>query len=429
MTIMRRSIIACVGVLLAVQAAAAQSVTVDPYDAVIDKLIQMAQLATGPDAEKRASEVVGKAGAVARRSPSSKQIGAPASSGPGTVVNRADFGELFGLALDNNFVSLDEGATTFDLNLFGIRSLLNPAVVDRQTLYESSANRWLRRFGGAMTFGSAGEAFDQDGDGTVDEARRPTSPTDSIAWELRVRLVGGRDRRDRQALARYQRMVLRTHDSAAKAVGDLLASYASDFPPVVTAEFMEKFLQRADVEGRLAMLVEDTRHALDADSSAVQMLDKRAVVTAVATGTARRREFGPNKIALGLRGVVGAGRVDHSLNLDWLQVNGLREFPDAETWKAGYSLSVKALQGTRLANDGVDLSLSASAERFRNVPGATHNNVVKVIGKAEFPIREGVTVPLSVMYANHRDLLDDQDAIVGHIGVAFDLSALKKPAK
>jgi hypothetical protein len=35
-------------------------------------------------------------------------------------------------------------------------------------------------------------------------------------------------------------------------------------------------------------------------------------------------------------------------------------------------------------------------------------------------------LPASINYANHRDLLTDQNEVIGHVGLAIDLSELRK---
>ncbi len=47
--------------------------------------------------------------------------------------------------------------------------------------------------------------------------------------------------------------------------------------------------------------------------------------------------------------------------------------------------------------------------------------------KLEFPLADGLAVPLSVTYANHKDLLEGEDEIRGHIGISYDFSKLLKP--
>ena len=72
------------------------------------------------------------------------------------------------------------------------------------------------------------------------------------------------------------------------------------------------------------------------------------------------------------------------------------------------------------------LSLFAAWERYSNVPSAAHRTIAKAGGKLELRLAPGLTVPLSVTWANHADLLTDADTIVGHVGIGLDLADRRK---
>lgn len=101
-------------------------------------------------------------------------------------------------------------------------------------------------------------------------------------------------------------------------------------------------------------------------------------------------------------------------------------FLNATTWKAAYAASALVLQGTALTLDGVQIAVAAAAEHYRNVPGARHDTVIKASATLEIPIGRGMKLPASINYANHRDLLTDQDEVIGHVGLALDLSEFRK---
>ena len=146
----------------------------------------------------------------------------------------------------------------------------------------------------------------------------------------------------------------------------------------------------------------------------------------VGGATEQRSQFGPRKWHLGVRIAVATGLVDHAINVDRLNAEGLKDAPDARTWKAGYAASRKLLQNTRLSEDGVTLSWAVSAEHSQDVPGSKHASIIRSNVRLEFPLTKTVVVPVAISYANHQDLLTDQSQVIGHIGLAFDLSALKK---
>ncbi len=102
---------------------------------------------------------------------------------------------------------------------------------------------------------------------------------------------------------------------------------------------------------------------------------------------------------------------------------------DIETFKAGLEWST--LWGTRLfgennqaAEDGIEVSFAATWEKFDNVPDAKHDTQSKVSAKLELPLADGLKLPLSVTWADHVDLFSDEDEVVGHFGVSYDLSKL-----
>ena len=45
-------------------------------------------------------------------------------------------------------------------------------------------------------------------------------------------------------------------------------------------------------------------------------------------------------------------------------------------------------------------------------------------GRVDIPVMDGVTVPVSVRWANHRDLFTDKDEVIGHFGIDVDTSKL-----
>jgi hypothetical protein len=408
--------------LIAALSSVANAQTVDPFDAVAAAVLRMlrdqqsgrqgAAEPTGVDALAAAVDQLPQTG------PLGKQVTAPSIADVGTVSDAASFPELFGLALDSNLVQFGEGAMTLDLNLFGFRTLFDPDVLDRQTRYGSRRNSLLRRFGGALTFGGRGDA-------------QAESPFDNVTWEVRVRAVGSRDRRDQVNFRKYEEAVLAPDSDLGRAIGDFIRAHVTDISGmlvnnVLDASKLNAFLKTPRIVQELAALVPLLDDFVRAHASVTRSIDRAPVWTVVAGGTQRKSSFGPNTVTLGLRGVAGSGPIDHTWNVNWLQVDGLTGFPDATTWKAAYSASGLVLQGTPLTEAGVEIAVSAAAEHYRNVPGARHPTVIKAGATLEIPIGRGMKLPASINYANHRDLLTDQNEVIGHIGLAIDLSELRK---
>jgi hypothetical protein len=195
---------------------------------------------------------------------------------------------------------------------------------------------------------------------------------------------------------------------------------------VLDASKFDAFLKQPRITQELAALAPAFDTFVRAHESITRAIDRAPVWTVVAAGTQRKSGFGPDRLKFGLRGVAGSGPVDHTWNVDWLQVEGLDAFPDATTLKAAYAASALVLQGSALTVEGVEIAISAAAEHYRNVPGARHDTVITASASLQIPVGRGLKLPASINYANHRDLLTDQTEIIGHVGLAIDLSEFKK---
>jgi hypothetical protein len=406
------------------QAAGAATPRLLTSDEVIARILKAA--------EQPADATVEQTAGVAKPSdqPTAKQISAPAASGAGpSNVDRASFPELFALAADSGLVSFNGGAATLSVNPFGLVSAVRPSVLDLQSEYEKY--EILRRLGGSLTLGGKGEKFDRDGDGKEDDPLTAQSLGDIVTYELKVRLWGSRDRRDPQNWKRY----FKKTDGSLKAVETAIRSLVAlaDKDLVRDADNLPIGVSAAGFEARLATTEAQTQitalrnayAALKADIKAANAeTDKRLLVTVVGGGTQQKAQFGRNHWKLGLRGEGASGRLDHTLNVDWSTVDAVTG-DDPTVFKSGYKLSTKVLKGTALTKDGATLSFDAAFERYDHVPDAKYRTVAKAGVKLELPISGSATLPLSATYANHRDLLTGQKGWIGHVGVAWDLSALK----
>jgi hypothetical protein len=307
-------------------------------------------------------------------------------------------------------------------------------VLDRQTRYGSRRNSLIRRFGGAVTFGGSGEPFDRDGDGTVDDSPAAESPFDVVTWDVRVRVAGSRDRRDNVNFRRYQEAVLAPESDLGRAIGDFIRAHATDISGMLVGNALDAatfnaFLAQPRIAQELAALVPLIDEFVRAHEAITRGIDRAPVWTLAAAGTQRNSSFGPSKLKLGVRGVAGTGPVDHTWNVDWQQLQAFSSFPEATTWKAAYAASALILRGTALTTEGVEIGLSAAVEHYRDVAGAPHDTVVRASATLELPIGRGLRLPVSINYANHRDLLTDQDEVLGHVGLAIDLSEFRKRAR
>ena len=363
--------------------------------------------------------------------PSATQVTAPSSAGTGTtLVDLAAFPTILGAAFDHDLLNFQGSAFTVDLNAFAFASLADPGILDAQSRYAARKYRIMRRFAGSLTIGGKG-----------DSARSAERLGDIVTWELKARVFGSRDRRDTENLARYISAWADRRKSAGGPLADLadtLNRMLTDFIVANRAALKindQGFTNASHVEALLddpgsAAALLGMGELLDvlnrAAARALREIDGRPIWTLVGGGTEQRSQFGPRKWHLGLRVAFATGLVDHAINVDRLNAEGLHDAPDARTWKAGYAASRKLLQNTRLSEDGVTLSWAVSAEHSRDVPGSKHASILRSNVRLEFPLTKTLVVPVAISYANHQDLLTDQSQVIGHIGLAFDLSALKK---
>jgi hypothetical protein len=353
-----------------------------------------------------------------------KQVQAPSDASPSaSPVDAPSMPELVGLAIDSKLLSLSEQqAFSVSLNPFAFATLARPNM--SETEYQSFA--WLRRLDGQLSLGGQGVSFDRDGDGKADPALRVENLADSVAWEVRVRILGSRDRREKSFVDRYTKRVLQPLGDeldATKPVAELLQKAADANTLCLTDAQFEAAVSDPSLRPRLerlAQLAASTRAAMD---QSVKDLDRRLVVTLFASGTERKAELGPDKTGFGLRAGWGRGLLDHTLNVDWNRLENLAGAPDARTFKLGYEASGE-LGGAGF--EGSKLSLFAAYERYSNVPEAKHRTIAKAGGKLDVRLADGLRLPLSVTWANHKDLLAGADEVVGNVAITLDLSDLRK---
>jgi hypothetical protein len=395
---------------------------------------------------------------VGSTAPSSMQITAPstAQSQGTTLVDGADHANILGLAYESGVLqNQDDGRITLNLNLFSLR-LLSGQGSDLwylQEKYDENVNRRLRRFSVTASFLGKGESLDQDGDGEADEALEAKALDDIATWEFRWRFLGSRDRRENSNWTRAKRKI---GDKTFRDVVSDVAHQRADFlSKLVGSPIFDQVRygktqcvnldKLADeILGNNDLLETLTAHELSVDkfkaayNAILEEIEKRPILSLVLGGTEQKDEFGPDKEFVALRGDWGIGKGKTvKLNLDWNRMESLMEgAEEPEMLKAGLEGSGLWLQGSQLFpentdayKDGVKISFAASWEMFDNVPSAKHDTLTKFSAKLELPITEGLKLPISVTYADHVDLLTDEDEVVGHIGLSWDVSKLFKKSE
>ncbi|HZF14641.1 MAG TPA: hypothetical protein VE046_01735 [Steroidobacteraceae bacterium] len=366
------------------------------------------------------------------QSPASSQVGATANTTADDPVPDASFPAIIAMNLGIPTSSTDGGAMTFDLTPFALVAARNSDVIGNQSEYARYDS--LRRIGAAVTLGGKGEAFDRDGDGTVDDALTSTSLGDIVSFELRYRFAGSRDRRDSVNEKRYFRAMGKLFDPAAAAFTDVTTAMTSDalkLPPQADGLYcMSDAEQLADSHAAaIDPAVMTTQLYLDARTRVLEEIDSAPIWTAVVGATNQKDEFGPDRWWLGVRGAGGLGPDQGwSVSLDYGETDSLAGGESARRIKAG--LEWASLIGKKWVSPkqgGIRASLSGAWEKWTNVPGAANDDVASLNLKLVYPLSDTISVPLSITWANKKDLLRDESEIRGYIGFTFDFDgAIRK---
>ncbi len=366
-----------------------------------------------------------------RLSPDATQLSALAASGASPdILNLADFSSLLALAVDNGLLSDSGGALTLDLNFFSAIVAFDASVIEEQEKYEQKLHKELRKLGGSISWGGKGESFDRDGDGEVDEALTAESSSDIVTWDVHYRLVGSRDRRDPE---NYNRILdaMTAADEGGKeaftklafAIGNLSRPEAGSGKRCRAAA--EELARQPETEALVAQIRGFDEQAAQIREEVVKDIDKDLLITLSFGGTERQEIFGPDKLAAGIRASWGGADAGLTANLDFTRTEGLGDEEDREAFKLAVSYSRILMQGGMgHEQQGVTLAFSLAAEKYRNVPEAAHDRIARANVKLTYPISEAVSLPISLTWANHEDLLQDEEEVRGHIGFTFDVRKL-----
>lgn len=379
----------------------------------------------------------------------------PDTGGSTQVVDNAVKPKMLAIAADAG-LSETGGATTVSITPFAWIAAVHPEVRTDQDEYQK--HELARRFGGKVSFGGKGDAFDRDGDGAVDEALDAKNETDIVTYELSWRFLGTTDRRDAsnwepyfgRVRAEFGGDVGAAAASAAEiqALQDINRIRAQIIAPPGGGRVLDPDHSAEDCDllrgalaanpeyraklGELSAAREDRAKRLAAvDTAWLQAVDSRLVMSLVASGTEREPEYGGDKLAIGLRANRGFSMPGASLSfqLDYLK----NELPNGADELEGVKLGLdykQLLPGLADAFGWQDptFSFAIAAERYSDVPADAHDSIATAAAKLSIGAGKNIRIPISLKWANRTDLLADEDDVIAHIGISYDFDAFK-PSK
>jgi hypothetical protein len=392
-----------------------------------------AKAAMDVEKEKAQAELFNALPKIPLAVPSATQVEAPANAGGASTVSLPGISSLLALAQEQGLVNSKDGVTSVSLTPYSFLTLVRPEYLWNQELYEST--RRLRHWGGTASFGGKGDAIDRDGDGKADEALQAKDFNDIVTWEAKYQL-GSRDRRERENFEVYDREITaagipeelnRVESDAILATdNELRRRGASLVEECYLISDVAEVFKSSSVAPTLEKVKKLDEAYEEAAKRAFDKIDRKPILTLVFGGTERADGFGPDKRSAALRGAFTWLGGTNSAEASWAQVETLLGGKDPTTLKLGWQYSRNFLKGSQLSKDGVTLAVSGSHEMYNDVPMASHDTVSKVNAKIEIPVTVGVSIPVSVTWANHKDLLTDEDEIQGHVGFTVDYKKVRE---
>ncbi len=415
----------------------------EDFDTAVDA---KAAVFAKPDTKVTGEKLQDLAASEPLTSPSAVQALASSEAGQVlTTVNRPDFSSLIATAVENKLIDSSDGVYTVSLTPFSFLTLLKPNYLFDQSLYVAPMPTWFRRFGGKISLGGKGDSFDRNHDGKTDEAVQAKQLGDIVTWEVLYRVIGSRDRREIENFnlfdAAVREQFSQSLDAGARlrATTNIHADLEGFEKPEGSGCYESKKL--GEVLGRpsYANALKEIGQAQEnyklAADKVFKRIDNKFLLTLAAGGSQRKEVFGPNKRSLGLRSAFGIADWNgtHAVDLEWSKMewsklSSFLQAPDAEIYSLGYEFSTLWLKDSRLSKDGIAVSLSGSSKWFRDVPMSKHDQNTTVNAKVTIPVSKGISLPISLTWANHKDLLTE-DTVQGHIGFAIDFSQFSSKSK
>jgi len=320
-----------------------------------------------------------------------------------------------------------DGALTISLAPFAWLSAAKPpGYLDEQSAYDRYDA--ARRLTGSLTLGGKGDAVDADGNGTVDDPAEAKSLADSIAIELQYRF-GSRDRRD-YPIPEVLKSNAEEFFTALKTASAIRNMLNPEFRGggMLDDASCERLAKQVVEHPEFQNLEKTYQKFSDAIKVEQDRIDRSWIVSVAATALQRKDYLGPDKYALALRGLKGLESAEYlKFNAELGRIahagDGRRNI-DSVKLAAEYARPV--LAGVDFGGGQPTFSAALTAEHYRNVSAPAPNSVATFGLKWVFPIAKGVSIPLSISWANHTALLSDKDDVFGHVGIDLDLDQLSK---
>lgn len=338
--------------------------------------------------------------------PSSEQIEAPSiNTASPTLLDRALFTRLLAASLGQRLGPADGAeAVTVSLNLFAAAVARNPEALTDPELYRK--NSPLRRVLGAVTLGGP---IPGDSSGTIQR-----KITDHVEGNVKLRLIGSRDRRDHWA-DKYQGLQI---GDVNVFQGRLLKTPEFDAATKTSAKEPAKY------QGYLAALrahPDIARDLLSAISGVITRLqaindevDQSMVVTLDVTADLFADHFGTNRYGATLIAEMG-WPFNFTTNLGYRSTEEIRG-DRVEELKLGTGANWRWFRNSMVMGP-VDGSLTGSG-LFRD---GGRVNIWSLNTKLDFPLQGGLKLTTSMTWANHAE--DVNESVVrGNFGLSYNLA-------
>jgi hypothetical protein len=163
-------------------------------------------------------------------------------------------------------------------------------------------------------------------------------------------------------------------------------------------------------------------------------LRRSGQVTVKAAGQHLTKASGKNKYTIAVLADKGVGAAtDLTINAGYSIVDdvslGVDKLVTLETWTAAFAVNHTRWRDVIVRGRAAELSLNGSFEfpvGDEPLLPAPRENVWRVIGAIALPLGDSGKIPISVTLTSDPNSLSKQTFVSGHIGVAWDFSALKK---